>query len=114
MAAAADFEGLPATADDFAGTKRRIPPTGELLPAVGLGTWRTFDVGGSKAERQPLRDVLARFVARGARLVDSSPMYGRSESVAGELAAELGIGRSLFVATKVWTRGREAGVAQMN
>jgi aryl-alcohol dehydrogenase-like predicted oxidoreductase len=93
--------------------RRRIPGTEELLPVVGLGTWQTFDVGESSTERRGVRDVLARFAARRARLVDSSPMYGRAESVVGELAAELGIRPSLFLATKVFTSGREAGVAQM-
>jgi aryl-alcohol dehydrogenase-like predicted oxidoreductase len=93
--------------------QRAIPSTGETLPAVGLGTWRTFDVGTSAAEREPLAEVLRRFVALGGRLIDSSPMYGTAESVAGDLAADLGLGDKLFVATKVWTRGREAGVSQM-
>ena len=93
--------------------RRRIPSDGELLPVVGLGTWRTFDVGPTPAERQPLREVLARFVALGGRVVDSSPMYGSAETVVGDLAAEQGLTSSLFVATKVWTSGREAGLAQM-
>lgn len=92
---------------------RPIPSSGERLPAVGLGTWRTFDVGPTPAERTLLRDVLARFVALGGRVIDSSPMYGAAEAVAGDLAAELGLHASLFVATKVWTSGREAGIAQM-
>jgi aryl-alcohol dehydrogenase-like predicted oxidoreductase len=93
--------------------ERKVPSTGERLPVVGLGTWQTFDVGGSAAERAPLSDVLQRFAARGARVVDSSPMYGRAEAVVGDLAAARGIRRSLFLATKVWTSGREAGVMQM-
>jgi diketogulonate reductase-like aldo/keto reductase len=80
---------------------------------VGLGTWRTFDVGASAAEREPLREVLQRFVALGGRVVDSSPMYGTAEAVVGDLAADLGLRDSLFLATKVWTSGREAGMAQM-
>jgi diketogulonate reductase-like aldo/keto reductase len=92
---------------------RIIPSSGERLAAVGLGTWRTFDVGPSAAERRPLGDVLARFAARGGQLVDSSPMYGRSEAVVGEIASKLGLTGSLFLATKVWTTGREAGIAQI-
>jgi diketogulonate reductase-like aldo/keto reductase len=92
---------------------RRIPSDGAPLPAVGLGTWQTFDVGAAPAERAPLREVLRRFVALGGRVVDSSPMYGEAESVVGDLTAELGLHASLFVATKVWTHGRQAGVAQM-
>jgi diketogulonate reductase-like aldo/keto reductase len=79
---------------------------------IGLGTWQTFDVGGGAA-REPLRQVLRRFVELGGRLVDSSPMYGQAESVVGELASELALRDKLFVATKVWTSGREAGLAQM-
>jgi diketogulonate reductase-like aldo/keto reductase len=92
---------------------RKIPTTGEELPAIGLGTWQVFDVGGSAAARAPLREVLARFAGAGGRMIDSSPMYGSAESVAGDLAAELGLREKLFVATKVWTRGREDGIAQM-
>lgn len=93
--------------------QRTIPATGESLPAIGLGTWRTFDVGRSAKERAPLREVLERFAALGGRVIDSSPMYGAAEQVAGDLAAELGVAAKLWVATKVWTRGRDAGVAQM-
>jgi diketogulonate reductase-like aldo/keto reductase len=93
--------------------QRRIPSSGETIPAIGLGTWRTFDAGTSPAEREPLKEVLQRFVALGGRVIDSSPMYGAAETVAGALAAELGIAEKLFFATKVWTRGRDAGVAQM-
>jgi aryl-alcohol dehydrogenase-like predicted oxidoreductase len=92
---------------------RPVPSSGELLPAVGLGTWRTFAVGAASADREPLREVLRRFVGLGGRVVDSSPMYGAAETVVGDLAAELGLLATLFVATKVWTTGREAGRGQM-
>jgi diketogulonate reductase-like aldo/keto reductase len=92
---------------------RPIPASGETVPAVGLGTWRVFDVGGAQAERAPLRDVLKNLVELGGRVVDSSPMYGAAESVVGDLAGELAITDKLFLATKVWTSGRDAGVAQM-
>jgi diketogulonate reductase-like aldo/keto reductase len=91
---------------------RPIPRSGEPLPVVGLGTWQTFDAA-SDAARGPLREVLSDFVRLGGRVVDSSPMYGRSESVVGDLAADLAIQKDLFVATKVWTTGRDAGVRQM-
>jgi diketogulonate reductase-like aldo/keto reductase len=93
--------------------ERPVPSTGEKIPVVGLGTWRTFDVGASAAERDPLAEVLRRLVALGGTVVDSSPMYGAAESVVGDLAADLGIADRLFIATKVWTSGREAGIAQM-
>jgi len=90
-----------------------VPSTGEQLPVIGLGTWQVFDVGSDAARRVPVRETLAAFASKGATVVDSSPMYGTSESVLGELAAELGVHRQLFFATKVWTRGREQGVRQM-
>ncbi len=93
--------------------KRNIPATGEAIPAVGLGTSRVFDVGSGESERAPRREVLRLFVEAGARLVDTSPMYGQAETVVGDLAAELGVQDALFLATKVWTKGREAGIEQM-
>lgn len=92
---------------------RVIPSSGETLPAIGVGTWQTFDAGGDAKNRGALKEVLALFAAAGGRVIDSSPMYGSSETVAGDIAADLGITNRLFVATKVWTRGREEGIAQM-
>lgn len=92
---------------------RAIPATGEMLPVIGLGTWQVFDAGSDAAARAPLRDVLRTFFAAGGRVVDSSPMYGASEAVVGDLCAELSICEPLFVATKVWTSGRAAGIRQM-
>ncbi|MGH8738141.1 MAG: aldo/keto reductase [Burkholderiales bacterium] len=92
---------------------RPIPASGERLPVVGVGTWQSFDVGGDAAARAPLREVLALFAQGGGKLIDSSPMYGSSELVAGDLVAELGLRERLFVATKVWTSGRAEGVRQM-
>jgi len=92
---------------------RRIPKSGEEIPAVGLGTWQAFDVAADPAGLADAKETLKVFAALGGRLVDSSPMYGSAESVTGRLAAELGVQAKLFVATKVWTRGREAGIRQM-
>ncbi|HVP66718.1 MAG TPA: aldo/keto reductase [Anaeromyxobacteraceae bacterium] len=83
------------------------------MPAIGLGTWQTFDVGPSAAARAPLAEVLRRFFAAGGRVVDTSPMYGRAESVLGDLFAEVAPPEAPFVATKVWTTGRAMGEAQM-
>ena len=89
----------------------RVLPQGTVkLPKIGLGTWQTFDAGNDSAARAPLREVLKLL---DGNVVDSSPMYGSSESVAGELIAELGMRERLFIATKVWTSGREDGIAQM-
>lgn len=92
---------------------RPIPSTGEAMPVVGLGTWPVFDVGGNPAERAPLKAVVEALVAAGGRMIDSSPMYGRAEAVSGELVAELGVRPKVFLATKVWTSGRERGIAEM-
>ncbi len=89
---------------------RAIPSTGEKIPALGLGTSRTFDVGNSPNERDPLREVLRRFVELGGKVVDTSPMYGRAEEVIGDLASELKLRDSLFLASKVWTTGKEEGI----
>jgi diketogulonate reductase-like aldo/keto reductase len=90
-----------------------IPSTAEPLPVIGVGTWQTFDVGADAAARAPLREVLKLMTQAGRGVVDSSPMYGSSETVAGDLIAELGLRDKLFVATKVWTSGRAEGVKQM-
>lgn len=92
---------------------RAIPATNEPIPVIGLGTWQVFDVAGDARATADARAALARFVSLGGRVIDSSPMYGSSESVAGELAAALGVADRLFWATKVWTSGRDAGIAQM-
>ena len=77
---------------------------------IGLGTWQKFDVDLTLETRKPLEDVLSLFVKLGGRVVDSSPMYGRAEEVIGELTSALGIREKLFLATKVWTRGKESGI----
>lgn len=91
--------------------ERPIPSTGETLPVVGLGTWQRFDV--ERSEYAPRAAVLDRFVELGGRLIDSSPMYRRSESVIGDLASERQLHERLFIATKVWTHGADEGMAQM-
>jgi diketogulonate reductase-like aldo/keto reductase len=93
---------------------RIIPSTGEALPVIGVGTYRGFDVGSGKKERAVLKNVLSTLFSGGGSVLDSSPMYGRAEDVAGELLAELHAREKTFVATKVWTEGRSAGIDQMN
>jgi aryl-alcohol dehydrogenase-like predicted oxidoreductase len=83
------------------------------LSPIGLGTWQTFDVGPSESARKPLEEVLSLFVQLGGLVVDSSPMYGRSEEVLGDIAVKLGVRDKLAMATKVWTSGRAAGIRQM-
>ncbi|HEV8618167.1 MAG TPA: aldo/keto reductase [Candidatus Udaeobacter sp.] len=102
---------------------RPIPSSGEKLPVIGLGTWRTFDVDLTSDNRRQLGDVLSLFMKLGGRVIDTSPMYGRAEDVIGDVTSTLGIrdkfatanpsGGGLFLATKVWTRGAENGIREM-
>jgi len=93
--------------------KRAIPKTGEMLPIVGLGTWRAFDVSGDASARTAHREVLELMFDAGANVVDASPMYGRAESVVGDLLSETDRRDATFLATKVWTEGKDRGIAQM-
>ncbi|HVF38902.1 MAG TPA: aldo/keto reductase [Gemmatimonadaceae bacterium] len=92
---------------------RPIYSTGERVPIVGMGTWQTFDVGRSEQSRNVLLGVLETFFNRGGKLIDSSPMYGSSEPVVGDLLGRLRPRRSVFSATKVWIPGKRLGVMQM-
>lgn len=92
---------------------RAIPSSGEQLGIIGCGTWQTFDVGSAEEDRKRLADVLRVLFDAGGSVLDSSPMYGRSEAVAGDLLTRLGAHDKAFVATKVWTRGAGEGVRQM-
>ncbi len=93
---------------------RLIPGTNEEIPVIGLGTWQTFDVGNSETERAPLKKVLKILTEYGGSVIDSSPMYGRSEKVVGDLTKELNLKGQIFEATKVWTSGEDSGIEQMN
>ena len=92
---------------------RTIPSSGEKLPVIGLGTWQKFDVNLTPKIGRALEEVVSLLVKRGGSVIDSSPMYGRAEEVVGELTSALGIRDSLFLATKVWTRGKESGIESM-
>ena len=92
---------------------RPIPSTREPLPVVGCGTWRTFDVGQGAEERGRLRDVLQILFDSGGSVIDSSPMYGPAESVVGDLLSAMNARDKAFIANKVWTTGRDEGIAQM-
>ena len=93
--------------------ERPIPSTGERLPVIGLGTSGTFDVGSDPEERKPLTEVLAILRESGGKVLDTSPMYGRAEQVAGELIQSTGSRPNVFLATKVWTTGAAAGLEQI-
>jgi aryl-alcohol dehydrogenase-like predicted oxidoreductase len=97
--------------------KRKIPSSGEMLPAVGLGTSGPFEVGTEAAARAPLREVLSSFFGAGATLIDTSPMYSTAETVLGELLTAEQQAKA-FIATKVWTpgsgvHGEQKGIEQM-
>jgi diketogulonate reductase-like aldo/keto reductase len=111
--AAGTLAARPAGARTMTLATRPIPRTGERLPAVGLGTWQSFDVPRDGPDRAAAGDALRTLVESGGTVVDSSPMYGAAEEAVGALAAERGLAGRLFVATKVWTTGREAGIRQM-
>jgi diketogulonate reductase-like aldo/keto reductase len=104
-------QGTNQPAPDF--LTREIPSSGEAVAVIGLGTWQTFDVDHSVSARAPLAEVLGAFAELGGQVVDSSPMYGRSQEVVGDLTAQLPLNEQLFIATKVWTSGRQEGMAQM-
>lgn len=93
---------------------RKVPSSGEEIPVIGMGSSDTFDVGDDPTSREGLRGVLRSLVEGGGRVIDTSPMYGRAETVLGDLIDELGLGPKLWFATKVWTRGREAGARQID
>ncbi len=93
--------------------ERAIPSTGERIPVIGMGTSGSFEVGADTAERDPLREVLKRFVAAGATVIDTAPTYGTAEDVLGDLVAESGVRGRLFLATKLsGVSGRDEGLAQ--
>jgi len=92
---------------------RKIPSTSELIPAIGLGSWLTFDIGNNEQDLSARRNVLKTFYEVGGRVVDSSPMYARSEAVIGQLAADLNLTDKFWFATKVWTNGEGSGKKQI-
>jgi len=91
--------------------EKRIPSSGEEIPAVGLGSWITFNVGNDRVARANCAEVMRNFFAAGGRLIDSSPMYGSSQGVIGEGLQKIGSPRQLFSADKVWTSS--GGAAQV-
>ena len=94
--------------------RRIIPSTGELLPVIGLGTSRVFDTNLSEKSLNPRKEIVKALLDHGGSLIDTSPMYGRAEEVTGKIAQDLKINDRLFLATKVWIEGKEAGEIQMN
>ncbi len=93
--------------------KRIIPSGEELLPVIGLGTYNVFDVNSTTEELSPREQIVDLMIEMGATLIDSSPMYGRSEKVVGDIVSKNSRRTRLFLATKVWTDGKAPGERQM-
>ncbi len=92
---------------------KQIPSSGDIIPAIGMGTWISFNVGGSKRLRDARTEVLKTFFEMGGKMVDSSPMYGSAEEVMGYCLKKLGYPKSLFSATKIWTSSKSNGKEQI-
>lgn len=90
-----------------------IPSSGERIPVIGMGTSRTFNVGFNSAILTQLGQVLQVFFDNGGAVIDSSPMYGNSETIVGKLLKTIPNNDRLFAATKVWTYGKQSGIDQM-
>jgi diketogulonate reductase-like aldo/keto reductase len=93
--------------------QRNIPSSGERLPAIGMGTSRTFDIANNAESLARLTEIIEIFFDKQGRVIDSSPMYGEAESRVGDVLRKLEDHARVFAATKVWTRGREQGIEQM-
>jgi len=93
--------------------RRIIPSTGELLPVIGLGTSRVFDTNLNERSLNPRKEIVKALLDHGGSLIDTSPMYGKAEEVTGKIAQDLKVNDRLFLATKVWIEGKEAGEMQM-
>ncbi|OGT83729.1 MAG: aldo/keto reductase [Gammaproteobacteria bacterium RIFCSPLOWO2_02_FULL_61_13] len=113
MAGMQTLLGVGYTAEDGSPLLRAIPKTGQLLPAIGMGTWITFQVGDDPQALAERREILRTFLERGGAMLDSSPMYGRAEAVLGQCLRELHFPANPFRATKVWILGRRFGINQM-
>ena len=113
IASALGFSSTLAIAEEETMRTREIPSSGEPLPIIGLGTYNVFDVAGTPAEIAARREIIDLFVGKGASLIDSSPMYDRSEKIIGDVLRASGNRDQLFLATKVWTDGKESGERQM-
>ena len=93
--------------------QRAIPSSGELLPVIGMGTSRTFDTKATPEALANLTKIMTAFLAGGGRVIDSSPMYGRAESRVGDVLKAIRPSGDIFAATKVWVKGKDNGIAQM-
>jgi len=94
--------------------RRPIPKSGELIPAIGMGTWVTFNVGDNISLRDQRTDVLKTFFDLGGGMIDSSPMYGSARDVMGYSLAKLSNTQGMLSATKIWTSSKDEGRSQIN
>jgi len=117
LASQAIAAGVTASVDDGKAapqtTMRPIPSSGELIPAIGMGTSRTFDLRANPENHELLSTVMQALFAAGGTVIDSSPMYGEAESRVGDVLRQMAPRPKIFAATKVWTNGKENGIAQM-
>ena len=113
VAAAVGLAPTASVVGDEVMRTRSIPVSNEPLPVIGLGTYNVFDVQGTPAEITERREILDLFTAKGASLIDTSPMYNRSEKIIGDVLRESRNREQLFIATKVWIDGKAAGEGQM-
>ncbi len=111
--AAMGMSSLSDSAERASMMRRLIPGSDEQLPVIGLGTYKVFDVAGSDEEISARRAIVDMLADAGGSVVDTSPMYNRSEKIIGDIIASGSARKKLFLATKVWTNGRDAGIAQM-
>ncbi len=112
--AAASIAPLASLADEHQMHRRPVPKSGELLPVIGLGTYSVFDVASTPANIDVRRSIVELLTAQGGSVIDTSPMYRRSENVIGDVVKTFRPREALFLATKVWTDGRDAGIRQMH
>lgn len=113
LGTAAALLPAPVVAQSAEPMTRPIPSSGERIPAVGLGTWITFNVGDDPVLQDESTQVMSAFFAGGGRMIDSSPMYGSSQAVVGRGLEKLGRPQALFAAEKVWTSSGTNGPAQI-
>jgi aryl-alcohol dehydrogenase-like predicted oxidoreductase len=113
LLAAGGVAGFPTAALAAGLSQRAIPKSGEMMPVIGVGTARTYDIEPGDPKRALLKATLDTFIKGGGRVIDCSPTYGRAEGVVGELLAELGTRDKAFIATKISTEGEAEGVASV-
>ncbi|MCF6264340.1 MAG: aldo/keto reductase [Xanthomonadales bacterium] len=92
---------------------KKIPSSGQLIPAIGMGTWITFDIDQPTNQLENPLNILKAFFKAGGQMIDSSPMYGHAQKVLGQILPQLNQSSQLFSATKVWTIGNDNGIKQM-